>query len=202
MSIVKKLSTLDVKDVAGLLKNFDARQAKDLLLNQPHIFINVLLFFVAFAVTAKVFVQHGMALSKMKTEITLQGKKLQVVNDHKSVQAEYDVFLKQFLPHMETNVLIKYISDLALKQNIQMQSFTPADAKENDFWLVTKVNINVVSDNYQDIIVFVKQLEESGNFIRIANWNAKLQSSASTDKRPEQVSVVSTMDIESVKLKK
>lgn len=202
MNFIEKLNSIKVTDLMSLAKDISPGQLKDSFSTKPHMLINTVLVIAAIIFAGKVFIQHLAQVSDFKKQRIQQEEKLSAVKEMENVEAEYNEALKKFPETIEGNKLINYISELALKHKIQMQSFSPGQMEENDYWSVTKVNINVVSADYTDIILFIKDLEESGYFIRIAHWSGKLQAGTARDPRKEEKQqIASLLEIESVKLK-
>ena len=199
MNIIKQLSSFDVKD----LKNIDIKQARELLQSRPDIFINILLIGLTLFATIQIYSWHANQLNKTNDEITLSKEKLDVVAQQKKIRGEYDQFVNIFPPSIPTDQLINKLSELALKNKVQILSFSPAEAKGNNYFELTTVKFNISAEDYNDMLSFIQDIENSTYSIRVGKWSGKSDYDYSQQndieiKKPFDV----TIEIESIKLKK
>lgn len=164
---LKDLNNIDIKD----LQNVDWSQAKDRLQSQPDLLINIILVVVTFAVLFSTFNKHTQTTKSSEIEILELQERLDAVEKFETAKTQHSNFLKEAPKSIAGDQLIQTLSEFAIKRNIQILSFLPAKKKNNKLVNLTSVKVNIASENYADIILFVHDIEKSSYPIRIEKWS-------------------------------
>ena len=101
--------------------------------------------------------------------------------------------------------LIDKISALATNHNIQIQSFSPAEETNGDFWQLSNLSINISCRKYKEVILFIQEIENLPYAIQIQKWSGKGKEGSSRNlNREDQVDNVieANIKIGSITLKK
>ena len=164
---LKDLNNIDVKD----LQNIDWNQIMGRIKSQPDLLINVLLIVVALVVSFSSFTKHAVTKKFSKTKMVELQKKLVALEKFEALKKEHSVFLKEIPKAIASDQLIQTLSELAIQRDIQILSFSPAKKKSNRLINITSVVVNIASKDYDSIILFLHDIEESSYPIRIENWS-------------------------------
>src|SRR3989338_4817335 len=163
---LRDLNKINLED----LKAIDWELAKAHLLAKPDIAINALMVMIMMAVFVSSFNSYATESKSLKSQISELETKYEAREAFEATQKGYAEFLKNFPETVPDNRLIEILSEIAIKRNIQIIAFSPSEAKSNELVRLTKVRINIRSDNYPDIIRFMNDIEDSEYSIRIGEW--------------------------------
>ena len=209
---LKDLNSIDIKD----LKNIDLGEIRDRLQSQPDLLIIILLAVVTLAVLFSSFNGYTEATKSSEIETVELQKRLAAIEKLESVQKLHASFVKDAPKAIAGDQLIQTLSEFALRRDVEILSFSPVQKKSNKFVNLTSVQVNIRSEDYTSIILFVHDIEQSSYPIRIENWSgtsitpdetSKRRSRRSTrqpvnkDKEDLKEYIKATITIESVELK-
>ena len=169
---LKNLNKITLDD----LKNIDWARVKGYLQSRPDLAINILLVVITFVVMVTSFQKYINARKSSESEIALLKKKQTVLDKLTHTQKQYDRFIKDVQTVITGDQLIEILSKLALQRDIQILSFSPAKTKSNKFVNLTSVEVNIASENYTNIVLFVNDIESALYSIRIEKWSGMSQS--------------------------
>ena len=203
MNLLKDLSQIDIKD----LKNINLNQLRDNIQKRPEVLINILLIVAALFVIIYMFTAQQNKLKRLKNAVALMKEKLEVVKSLETAQQANGEFIKAFPQTIPSDRLVDKISDFAEAHNVQVVSFLPAKQKSNDILEYTTVTLTVSSSEYQDIVLFIKDIEESPYAWKVERWKGGLQQRTSGKRRDLQAVetseniIMAQIDIGSIKIK-
>ena len=110
--------------------------------------------------------------------------------------------MSQFPKVIEKEKLIDKLSEYARDNNIQVSSFSPINETEAEFAKTQTIKINVSSESYKDLVMFIKSIETAPFSIRVDHWVGQLSSSFQNDPGDKPSNAVEAeVEISSVKLK-
>ena len=181
MMNLKDLNNIDIKD----LRNIDWSQIKDRLQSRPNLLINISLVVVTLLVLFSTFNKYTEATKSSKTEIVGLQERLAALKKFEAAKKKHNDFLKKAPKAIAGDQLIQTLSELAIRRDVQILSFSPAKKKSNKLVSLTSVKVNIASKNYADIILFVHDIEKSSYPVRIENWSG-------TSMTPNEVSMQSS----------
>lgn len=199
----KDLSQIDVKDV--IRHKLDKKTLQTFYKENLFLIINIsicLIIFVSFFVTSSLNKKNLATLDYKIKETT---KKLSTYQILKNNQENFNNFIEAYPKEISGDELISRISELALTHNIQIVSFSPTRAKENDFAEFVAINIKISTKNYTDAISFLQDIEHSPYAIRVNKWQSTANYSnrrSNNDTLEDELPTINaTVEIGSIKLK-
>ncbi|HQP10199.1 MAG TPA: type 4a pilus biogenesis protein PilO [Candidatus Omnitrophota bacterium] len=207
---LKDLNNIDIKD----LQNIDWNDIKDRLMSQPHLIVNILLAIITVFVLFSTSKKLAVSAKQLKTEQASLKTKLAALEQFNAVKKENKDFLEKMPQAITDDQLIETFSEFAFQRNVQIISFSPAQKKSNSLLTLTSIELNIVSENYENIILFIHDIENSPYAIRIGQWSGKSikqgeisQGQSRNANRPDDAEeetkeyIQATVKIESMELK-
>lgn len=208
---VEKLRSIDVNELGAMIKNINWLQVKDSLTSKPHIIINTALIIGTIFLTIGTYTKYKRQTLSLKREIPALEFKLSTLKEKDQLQAKYDDFFKTLPQPISGDQLIDTVSDLAIKNNVQILSAPETQKNSNDFSELAVARLQISADNYTDIVNFIKEVETAPYLIRVASWSGSLggSSSGSSGMRQRNASLdtenkktLVDVEVESLNLKK
>lgn len=195
------------------LKEFNLAKLKESFKARPDIFINILLIALTLFATIYLYSHHASRKSRLEDQVKASEEKKVLAEDYKKTEKEYQEFVKAFPRAITSDQLITRLSDFAVAHNVQILAFSPAEKKSGDFFEQITIKINIASDNYDNILLFLKDIESSAYSIFIQKWSGRLKEKTPEKKRerkaenppsPEQKEnsiTEATIEISSIQIK-
>jgi hypothetical protein len=182
---LKDLNSIDIKD----LKNIDLTEVKSRIQSQPGLLIIILMAFVTIAVLYSSFNGYTTATKSSKIQTAELQERLAAIEKLEGSQKLHASFVKEAPKAIAADQLIQTLSEFAFQRNVEILSFSPVQEKNNKYVNLTSVQVNIRSEDYASIILFVHDIEKSSHPIRIKNWSA---TSITPNKTPQRRSRRST----------
>jgi len=208
--ILKELNSIDVKD----LKNIDWRRMANRIQSRPDLAINIVLVIATLVTLLFTYKRYLNKTQDLEDTLSSLEETSEAIDKMEIIRKEYSDFQKSIPDTINANQLIETLSKFALKRDVQILSFSPANKKSNKFISLTSVEINVISENYADIILFMRDIESAPYAIRVEKWSgasikqdeairgySRRSSRRIDDVDPEKEFIEATIKIESVELK-
>lgn len=197
--LIDSLRDFNVKD----LQNIDARQIAGMLRQRLDIVLNIFLILVTVLATSGIVASCRRRSQTMTWEIKQMQERLEAVKESQSIKGEYAEFLEHFPKSILTGQLINKLSEFAAHRQVQILSFSPLKEKGDDYITVTGAQLNIVSANYKNIILFMKDIEDAPYPLRVDRWSAKMKDQKDNERMPEikKQTVEANMEISSIRLK-
>lgn len=207
---------MDLRDLNKItledLKAIDWDIAKSNLVRRPDLLFNSAMILVTLIYGIFTYQSSAQKLSSLKGDLSNLEERYSTLQGLETVKEKHAAFIKGVPETISDNQLIEILSEIALKRNVQITSFSPSQEQANDYVRLTKVRVNIKSQNYADIIWFMHDIENLPYTVRIGEW-----SGAQSDSQKQSFSTRSsfqnfngetdvdfievTVDIESVELK-
>lgn len=202
MDIIKKLSQIDIND----LRNIDIHQIKDAILKRPDVLVNILLIVLSLSGIIFLYTSKTQALKTMKSQINEKRSKIDIVKTQKVLEKEFKEFTEQYPKPLSSDKMIDRISELALSNNLQITSISPAVGKSNAFLEHTTVRFEITASDFNNMMLFMKDIEQSAYLLRVEDWRGNMEERISQPKTAEETakiekSIVAQIEIGTIKLK-
>jgi len=126
----------------------------------------------------------------LMNELGEKQKKFQIFQNLQIIKTDHDSFFKNLPQMIEQDTLMKVISDLAEKHDIQIESFSPNQRKFNDLVKANVVELSVTAERYENLADFIGSIENSPYFLRVEKWSGRLMEVASRDANHEIKEIV------------
>lgn len=168
--VIGKLQSVDVKD----LKNIDMQQVQDNIRGRPEMIIIILLLAASIGGSVYLYTSFQKTSGELDGEVTKYNEQLEAAEQNIVLTKKFDEFMAAFPEKIVIDDLTDKISGFAIDRNVNIVSFSPAKQQETDYTLVETININVVANEYHQLIAFIRDIEEAPFAIRIEAWTARL----------------------------
>ncbi len=207
---LKDLNNIDV----AALKNIDWSQVRDYLRIRPDLTVNVLLVLATLITMFASYGSYKSSMTTLKRTAKELDEKMKSFEKLQITQKQHDEFLKNAPEAIKKGSFVETISELAIKRDIQIISFSPVKERNNTFVNLASIEVNVTSNNYANLVLFMRDIESSPFAIRVLTWSGKTSSSLdrisrrssrsfsqkATDKEIKPEFIEATINIESVEL--
>ncbi len=196
------------------LKNLNLAKIKEIVSQRLDIFINILLIGLTLFGTIYLYSTRVREGRRLQTEVRQMTEKLAAAQEYEVVKKEYEDFIKAFPQAIPSDQLINRLSQVAVSHSVQILAFSPEERKSNDFFEQTSVSLNIASDNYDNMVSFIKEVESSPTSIFVQKWSGKVREKPVERRRDrrveepkvlesnEDVIIEANMEISSIRLKK
>lgn len=168
---VASLRNININD----LRNIDAQQLGEMLRQRIDIVLNITLILVTMVATVLIVTASGKRSEMLTWEIKQLEERGEAVKESERLKGEYSAFLESFPEPILTDRLINKLSEFAADRQVQVLSFSPVKEKSDNYIKVAGVQINVSSDNYKNIVLFMKDVEDAPYALQVGQWSAKMK---------------------------
>ncbi|MCD4779375.1 MAG: type 4a pilus biogenesis protein PilO [Candidatus Omnitrophica bacterium] len=194
MNLLKKLNSIDMQD----LKNIDVGQLVDLLRSRVDLLANVIVVLLTIILAVYWPIQSLKQKKDNQSSINQYKEKQDILDQHAVIESDYNAYVETFPKSVSSDQLTNIISIMAVKNSVQIVSFSPAQRNSNDYRDIINVRIQIASEDYANIILFVKDLEASEYSMRVERW---ISDSARTIYNEQGSMIKADLEIASVSLK-
>lgn len=178
---------MDLKSLSSInIKNINAAQIKELYKSRPDIFINILL--IGITLYATMYIYNGAKTKKLRLsqDATMAQAKWKVAEQLAKVDKEVKEFQSKFPKAIESDQFTSKLSEIALKNNVQTLSFAPPQKNKDENVELTTVSFNIASEEYPNVLTFIKDIEAAQYALRIQKVSASLAESDVNKRRSFQ----------------
>ena len=168
---VASLRNINISD----LQNIDAQQIVDMLRQRVDIVLNITLVLVTMVTTVLIVKGSGKRSEMLTWEIKQLEERVEAVKESERLKGEYSAFLESFPKPILTDQLIDKFSEFAADRQVRILSFSPVKEKSDNYIKVAGVQINVSSDSYKNIVLFMKDVEDAPYALQVGQWSAKMK---------------------------
>ena len=114
-------------------------------------------------------------MQHLKKDIKEIQKNVEAVTAFKKVQEKKQSFISSFPKALSSEQLIDSVFNFAAHHNVQILAFEPMPDKSDKFAKIIRVKINISSHNYENIVRFIYEMENTSDSIQVKNveriWN-------------------------------
>jgi len=193
LDFIKKLKDVNIDD----LKNIDFFAVKDKLFQRPDVLIIIGAILITLIGTFHLYNSSKTNVALLEEEAIALEKKLEAIEKLKKIEANYNKLIKDFPKSASEQEFMNILSKLAFDNNIEIKSFSPAKKQTFSLADITRVNLHLISNSYQDMVRFIESTENSPYSIRIEQWSGKMEGSDSSSGI-----IASNIKINSIEIKK
>lgn len=169
-NIIGTLKNINIKD----LQNVDACDVVNFLRQRLVVVVNAVLIFATIAVIATVAKSYGKKSQALALEIKQKEEKLEVAREADRLANEQAAFLAHFPVPITADQLINKLSEFAAARQVQILSFSPVKEKDDDYIRVAGVQLNVSSDTYRNVVLFMRDIEDSPYALVVGKWSGRM----------------------------
>jgi Tfp pilus assembly protein PilO len=207
----KQITNLNQIDIAKMnindLQNIDYQKLLSSIRKKPDIAISIVIPLLAIFVCFNIFTKSAIERRTLTNKNQEMEEKLTALSEYKTVENELQALLTSLSSKITENDFINTITDFATKNNIEIESFSPAQNKSDPIYDLTMINLSANTKNYNDIIKFITEIENSKANIRINSWSGSKGISQGGSRRgrnpsnPEDLSINFRLDLALVTFK-
>ncbi len=171
MNIIEKLNSIDVKD----LQNIDLTEVKEHVLKKPIILMNISLIILTLFGIISIRTSVKQKLEKIEAQITSLEKKIVTIKETEVVNQEYQKYVLNFPKAIDRVQFIDKITEIARTNDIKIKSFSPGKNELKGIQNIDKLKLEIISENYQNLLGFVYDIENSPYALLIREFSANPQ---------------------------
>lgn len=166
---LKSLSTITLDD----LKSIELDEIKALILSKLDVSISVGLGAISLIIIFFILSSTNSTISETKNAIKSNNEILSLSKEHKELTKQIKTLKENFAPYIPPDQLVNQISELASTHNVQVESLQPLDQIKNDYFQSDAIQFTVISENYDALILFTKDIESLSYSTKIDYWRAQ-----------------------------
>lgn len=174
---IKKLQDIDIKQVIQYVRGINIEQIREVLQTRPDLIIKAVLIGLTLFSSTRILGSYSGTARKLGTEIKTMQEKLDAIEESKRIQKEYDDFTADFPESILPDQLISTLSEFAARHNVQILSFNPTTEptkKKDEFMEFASVEIHVASERYEDLVLFIKDIEDAPYTLRVDQLSGQM----------------------------
>lgn len=161
------IAKMDIKD----LQNIDYQKLISSIRKKPDIAISIVIPLLAIFISFNIFAKSTAERRNLSNKNQAMENKLVVLTEYKTAESELQTFLESLPSKITENDFVNTITDFAVKNNIEIESFSPAQNKSDPIYDLTMINLSANTKNYKDAVHFISDIEKSKANIRINSWS-------------------------------
>src|SRR3989338_572398 len=161
---IKNLAKLDVNK----LKEIKVSSIQNLFDEKPNTIIIILLMILTLGCAYKIFESSTKESSRLKSEISKIEERIDALKLFQTSEKKLDQFTEEFPEYLSSDQLIQKIFEIAQLHNVQILKTTQPTEKSDTFKTLTRITVTVSSDNYNQIVGFINEIEQSTYSVRVS----------------------------------
>ncbi len=183
----KQITSLSQIDIAKMdindLKHINYQKLVQSIRQKPDVAISIIAPLAAIFVCFSIFTKSAKERTDLQNKNVQMQEKLEIVTEYHEKQNELKTFMTALPEKLSENDFFNTITDFAAKNNIQIDSFSPAQNKSDPIYNLTIINLTANAKNFNDVGRFVRDIETSNKNIRITEWSANMGAAQGNSRR-------------------
>jgi hypothetical protein len=118
-----------------------------------------------------IFNDHHAKEAGIRARISQAQEKLEAIKDRDAAIQGLGNFKSSIPKTINVFELIPLISNYAKQYNSNISSYSPDQSKNMGLYDVLNVHFDMVSDNFKDMMLFLRRIEKSNYPLRIDSWS-------------------------------
>ena len=192
---IPDLSKIDIKDI-------DINKIKNLLMERKELALQIAFGIVAFFMVVSILGGSQKEIKKYKTQINAMQSKFSVIGLYKKSQSDIDAYLKNIPPPMSEGQIISFVTDMADKNHVRIQTFTPdpnpADGKK--FFREVSIQFSLQADQYKRVVGLISDIEHAKSALQVKS--CLIQNATPTDQQGDGGLLNFIIEVASLEVKK
>ncbi len=153
------------------IKDLDPAQLIKIIREHLNSFIKLVLILGSLLMAGVMFNDYRIKGQDLRARKAQVQEKLEVLNARDAAMRGLNDF-KASLPHkLNEFELITLISNYAQLHHVTITSLSPAESKDMGLYDVINVNFSAASDNFKDMMLFLRKIEKSDFPLRVDSWS-------------------------------
>ena len=113
-------------------------------------------------------------LHRLQAQAPLLEEKTTAIENFKKSETKKKNFLEDFPQSLDEDELKDFVTDLAVKYHIKIQSFSSIDASSNENYELLSLELNFIVEDFVTLVLFINELESSEYALRVDNWQGQM----------------------------
>jgi hypothetical protein len=155
------------------INDIDAEKLMKLIGEYQGPIIKIVLILGSLVMAGKMFGDYHTKSQELSTEMTAAQQKLDAIKSRETAEAGIKDF-KSLIPNdLTESQMITQISDFGKAYDVTITGISPIGSKDMGVYDLLTVSFNATSDNFKNILLMLKSIEESKNYLRIDSWSGQ-----------------------------
>ncbi len=153
------------------LKDLDAAKVVKILLEHQNSIIKAVLVIGSLLTAAVMFNNHRSEGQDLQTGISQLQQKIGAIKAREAAVRDLNNFKSSLPKKINEFQLITLISSYAKLYHVTISSLSPAESVDMGLYDVIDVRFEAVSDNFKNMVLFLRKIEKSRSPLRIDTWS-------------------------------
>lgn len=167
--LIAKLNALDVKD----FKKIDYKKFLDVLRQRPGPSISIVLICVTVLICSNLYLKRRAELKNFKRGSASFTERIKTIGDYVTAKQELTEFIAAIPENIEEGNLVTQLTGFAESRNVTIQSLLPTKKRNESFYDLTGIILEISAKEYKDIWLFIHDIEESPYILRVDKWEGR-----------------------------
>lgn len=157
------------------LQNINFPKIREKVLQHPTIFINIILLAVTIFVVHYIYSIKKAEVVGLANQVTNLDKKLFEINEFIKGQKDFNEFIDQLPQGVPAANIIAKLTNFAVARNVRILSYSPATEADMPLYKIIRINLDVTSTSYKDMLLFLYDIENSVEPLRVEEWRGEMK---------------------------
>ncbi len=153
------------------IKDLDAAKFTKILSEHKNPLIKIALIIVSLLMVGVIFNDHRIKEQGLRARMSQAQQKLEVLKARDAAIRNLNNFKSSLPKKLNEFEIITLISDYAKLHHVTITSLSPAESKDMGLYDVINVSFDAVSDNFKDMVLFLRKIEKSNFHLRVDSWS-------------------------------
>jgi len=152
------------------INNLDFSQIGKLVIQYQSV-VKIILLAASLLLTAGMYNSYRLQEQALHTKIAQEQDKIQAIKSQQKVLDKLNHFKSSIQKELNVFDLVTLISNDAKLSSTSIASYSPGQNADKDLYSTVNVHFDVVSDNFKDMMVFLRKIERSEFPFIINSWS-------------------------------
>ena len=169
--VLNIMLNLDKLNSQFSIKGLDTTKLAEALSKHQNSFIMFVLIAGSLLMAGLMFNDHRIKEQGLRAQISQAQEKLEVLKARDTAIENFNNFKSSLPKKLNEFELIGLISNYAKLCNVTIASLSPAESKDMGLYDAINVSFEAVSDNFKDMMLFLRKIEKSDFPLRVDSWS-------------------------------
>jgi len=155
------------------INNLDAAELVKLLSEHRNFLINFVLIIGSLWMAVGMLNDHRTQGQGLRVQMAQLQEKLEIIKARDVAVTDLNNFKSSLPPTLNEFELITLVSNYTKLHHVTVISLSPAESKDMGLYDVININFSAASDNFKDVILFLREIEKSKFPLRVDSWSGR-----------------------------
>jgi hypothetical protein len=151
------------------INNIDVARIVRTVGEHRNVLINVVLIIGSLLIAGAMFNSHSN--KDLRSQISQLQQKIGTIKARGAAIRDFNDFKSSLPKKVDESGLITLISDYAKIYHVKITSLAPAESRDMGLYDAVNANFNAVSDNFKNVMLFLRKIEKSKFPLRVNSWS-------------------------------